>query len=105
MASRDSHSSSTPETVRVRHVALDLQVDFDKRVLSGSATLSLERTGPGPLVLDTRDLVIRTASAHGAPVPFALGARDAILGAPLTLDLPGDAREVTIEYSTVPEAR
>ena len=36
---RDVHSFSNPDEVRVRHVALDLTVDFERKELSGTATL------------------------------------------------------------------
>ena len=44
----------------MRHVHLDLEVRFDRRVLAGSVTLHLERVEPDArtLVVDTRDLVI-----------------------------------------------
>ena len=57
----DVHSFSQPDTVRVRHVALDLTASFDDRKLSGTADLSIERRNgdtASPLILDTRDLTI-----------------------------------------------
>jgi len=52
------HSFARPEEVRVKHVDLDLRVLFDRQVLEGTATLSLERTRGREVVLDTRDLRI-----------------------------------------------
>ena len=40
----DPHSYARPEHVRVRHVHLDLEVDFDRQRLRGQATLTVERT-------------------------------------------------------------
>ena len=40
---RDAHSYSNPEEVRVRHVHLDLEVLFDRKVLKGLSTLTIER--------------------------------------------------------------
>src|SRR3954468_15561658 len=60
-AERDVHSFANPEHVRVRHVALDLDVDFDRREIRGTALLGVERTSKDttqPLVLDTRGLTI-----------------------------------------------
>ena len=51
---RDTHSYARPDEVRVTHVALDLRADFDARVLSGTATLTLQRNGSASqVVLDT----------------------------------------------------
>ncbi|HEU0178429.1 MAG TPA: M1 family metallopeptidase [Blastocatellia bacterium] len=108
---RDAHSYSNPEQVRVRHVALNLDVLFDHKILKGLATLTIERTqaGADTLKLDTQDLKIISvlASSDGtgfAPAQFTLGAADKILGAPLTIQLPPQATKVAIEYETSPNA-
>jgi aminopeptidase N len=87
-------------------VALDLVADFAAKTLSGRATLTLERSGgANQIVLDTRDLVIQSVTARdGAPLKFTLGDKDAILGQPLTVDLPADAKEIVIAYRTTPNA-
>ncbi|MBA3633918.1 MAG: M1 family metallopeptidase [Acidobacteria bacterium] len=108
----DVHSYSNPQAVRVRHVDLDWNVLFDKKVLQGTATLSVERMSNeqnAPLILDTRDLKIAKVetSSDGkkyTPTTFNIGATDKILGAPLTIQLPADAKLVRIYYSTSPNA-
>src|SRR5581483_6682106 len=108
---RDVHSYSNPEQIRVRHVDLDLEVLFDRRALKGTSTLTLERVASGdyPLKLDTRDLRIIKAEAstdgtNFTPTSFALGDADKILGAPLTVQLPPQATKVRIEYESTPGA-
>jgi aminopeptidase N len=60
----DPHSFARPAEARVRHVGLDLDVDFTARTLSGTATLAIERAASGDtLVLDTRDLEIEAVEA------------------------------------------
>ncbi|HEV3120573.1 MAG TPA: aminopeptidase, partial [Isosphaeraceae bacterium] len=110
---RDVHSYGNPHQVRVRHVALDLAVDFDKKQLAGTATLSVVRA-PGapadaPLVLDSRALTIEAVEAGRSgegwkPVSFERGTSDRILGTPLSLLLPPGADQVKIRYRTSPEA-
>jgi len=68
----DVHSYANAHQIRVRHVALDLAVDFAAKQLRGSATLTIERQ-PGcpsgaPLVLDTRALTIERVSTGAADV-------------------------------------
>ena len=54
---RDPHSFSRPDEVVVRHLSLDLDVDFDNRRLHGTATLTIENlTGADALWLDTWNL-------------------------------------------------
>jgi len=101
---RDIHSFSNPEQVRVKHLDLDYDVLFDKRILKGTATLTLDRQGASQLILDTRKLTIEKVEIAGSPAKFSLGASDPILGAPLTISLPANAATVRITYATSPEA-
>lgn len=39
----DMHSHSNPQAVRVKNVDLDWNVIFDKKILQGTATLTVER--------------------------------------------------------------
>ena len=96
----DIHSYSRPDLVRVRHLNLDLDVDFDRRVLTGSVTLELDRTAGAELILDTRDLTIH--SVEGA-ASHELGPADPILGAPLKVRLNSDG-PVRVHYTTSPGA-
>src|SRR6185295_1856474 len=95
----DIHSFSNPEQMRVRNVDLDLDVFFNRKIISGFATLGIERrvsSGTPPLILDTRDLKIESVetaddSGNFSSSEFALGATDPVLGAPLTIPLPATA--------------
>jgi leukotriene-A4 hydrolase len=112
---KDYHSYADTSAFRVEHLDLDLSASFEDQRLSGVADLRLERISPeaSALVLDTRDLVVRRAwwiRAPGDLVPLrhTLGARDPMLGAPLTINLPPELRApefiVRISYQTRPEA-
>src|SRR5687767_7976891 len=81
-AAADIHSFARPTEARVSHVALDLRANFDTRVLSGTATLTVQRAPDASQVaLDTRDLTIESvANQAGQPLKFTLGAADRILG-------------------------
>ncbi len=103
---RDAHSYSRPDEVRVRHIQLDLNVDFDAQTLQGTAALDLERLDlNASLIVDTRDLAIHgVRSADGDDLTYQLGDADPLLGAPLTIELPDGVERVVIDYSTSPEA-
>lgn len=109
---KDFHSYSNPQEVRVRHLDLDLDVDFEKKILKGTAILSLERLSQRPdttLILDTRALDISKveASMDGKSfkeTEFTLGSADKVLGAPLTIKLPERSTLVRIHYATSPGA-
>jgi aminopeptidase N len=99
---RDIHSYGEPDKVRVRHVALELELDFALQLARGSARLDLERSDrDAALMLDVDSLAIEsvTGSAGGSR-EFSLGERDAALGQQLSIRLlPADS-SVTIHYAT-----
>ena len=107
----DEHSFAQPDRVRIRDLALDLAIDFDKRQLAGTATLSLDWIDEDQrdLVLDTRDLAIAAVEARNGKrkfreVPFVLAERDERFGSKLTITLPRQFEQVRIRYATSPEA-
>ncbi len=108
---QDIHSYSNPEQIQVKHVELNLEVQFDRKALKGTSTLTIERkqNDANTLKLDTRDLKIAKAEAstdgnNFAPAQFTLGEADKILGTPLTITLPTQSNKVRIEYETSPTA-
>lgn len=107
----DEHSFSQPDKVRISDLALDLALDFDKKVIRGTATYTLDwldKSAPA-LVLDTRDLTIDKAEGLGAdgqwtPLQFALSDKDKVLGSALTIEAPTRPAKVRVTYATSPEA-
>ena len=110
-AAQDFHSHSNPQDVRVRHLDLDWDVSFDKKTLTGAAVLTIDRLNKqAPLVLDTRHLNIDKVetSANGsnyAATKFSVGQADPILGAPLTIQLPADAKSFALIILRTPTRR
>jgi leukotriene-A4 hydrolase len=107
----DVHSFAEPAKMRVRHVDMDLDVSFESRTLSGTATLTFERVDRSAtvLTLDTRDLTIHsvvasTGHADFSPRMYSLGSRDRLLGSPLVIHLAHEDRLVRIAYTTHPDA-
>ena len=103
----DSHSFAQPEKAAVRHLDLDLTVDFSQRVLSGQVALTIDnKTGTTELLLDTRDLSIEsvTLGENGEPTTFVLGEDDAYMGRKLTVQIKPTTKRVNIKYKTSPEA-
>jgi len=102
----DKFSYANPAEIRVTHVALDLDVDFDKKSLIGSATLDFDRVNPIAtyLILDTKDLNITSVKVNGEDVSYTLDDADDVLGAKLTIDVGAEANQARITYSTSPAA-
>jgi leukotriene-A4 hydrolase len=101
MEHMDIHSWSQPERVRARHLDIDLDVRFDRRILEGSATVHFDRLAGDELVLDTRGLEIRSVTPAAE---FKLGEPHPVLGAPLRIRLLPKTTAVRIDYATSPGA-
>ena len=106
MRIEDPHSYSRPWEIAVRHLELDLEVDFENRVLNGTAALHLDhRSTASQLVLDSQGLEIHSVRLDGgAETGFALGEERPFLGRPLTIEVRASTEVVEIRYSTGPEA-
>lgn len=99
------HSFAKPDEVSVKHLHLDLKVDFETKVLVGSATLTLDRkTDSKKLFLDTNGLDVTSVKAGEVELKWELGERTSQLGAALTIALLPEVDEVTIAYSSRPSA-
>jgi len=109
VAVADVHSLGNPAIARPTHVSLDLALDFDRKVVTGSASLDLDYPG-GPdkarhLDLDTRGLTIESVTAGRRAVAFLLEPAVPNLGQRLRITLPlPPPRRVTIRYRTGPES-
>jgi leukotriene A-4 hydrolase/aminopeptidase len=108
---QDLHSFSNPDEIVVKHVSLDLNVDFERKSLQGAATLNVERKSQAAatIVLDARDLAVTRAEAsidgeRYSETPFELGAADKNLGAPLRITVPESTKSIRVHYSTSPGA-
>jgi leukotriene-A4 hydrolase len=104
---KDPHSFASPADVVVKHLNLDVSVDFDKKQIAGKATLQIDnQTAARELRLDTRDLTIQkvTLDKNEAAAKFTLGEEEKFLGRALVVDLAPETREVTVYYATSPQA-
>ncbi len=104
---RDVHSFSHPDEVVVKHLHMDLTVNFEKKELSGKVSLQIEnKKGVKQLFLDTRDLNISkvTLDETDKTAQYRLGDAVKYLGQPLEIQIEPSTREVNVFYSTKPQA-
>lgn len=104
--SDDTHSFAQPNDVSISHIHLDLAVDFEKQVLSGTARLDLDnKTSAEKLHLDTRQLTIKKVTLEdGRETKFELKDEIAHFGQEMIVDITPDTKQITIAYETSPEA-
>ncbi len=102
---KDPHTFAQPDEAVVNHLSLDLTVDFNKKTLSGTATLSYSaKKEAKQLIVDTRGLTIDSVNAGKDSLHYQLETADEFLGQALAIDLPSQQQPITIHYSTSPDA-
>lgn len=102
---RDVHSHARPEIARVHHVDLNLKADFDRRMLAGTASLSITaEEGAGEIILDIRDLDIHGVRSDDGPLDYTIGEESPFIGKPLIIAIPFTEGRIHIDYSTRPDA-
>ncbi len=102
----DIHSFANPDAAVIKHISLDLNVDFNKKTISGTAVLDIEnKTATDELFLDTRDLDIQKITLDDNEVTsFNLATPVEFLGSKLTVVIKPQTKKVHITYATSPSA-
>uniref|UniRef100_A0A9L0THT7 Leukotriene A-4 hydrolase n=1 Tax=Equus caballus TaxID=9796 RepID=A0A9L0THT7_HORSE len=101
----DTCSLASPASVcQTKHLHLRCSVDFTRRVLTGTAALTVQSQEDNlrSLTLDTKDLTIEKVVINGQEVKYALGEKQSYKGSPMEISLPialSKNQEVVIEIS------
>jgi aminopeptidase N len=104
------HSFSRPDQVAVKHLHLELSVNFDTKQLTGTAELTLDRKSTQhDLRLDSNGLrIARITTAARDDLTWSFGVEKPGLGKLLNVALPptgnDNADKVIIHYSTSPNS-
>ena len=104
----DPHSFSRPDEVITTHLSLDAKVDFEARIIAGTAQYDLRRTSPDAqrLVLDTWKLNVSSVKdQEGKKLAYKWSDFDALFGSALEIELLPTTSAVQITYTTDPSAK
>ena len=101
----DPHSHARPQEAVITHLALDLKVDMDARVIDGIAAYDLRRSAGDSVVFDTDGLSITgVTTREGQPLLHTLG-DSTFMGRALRVSLPEGCDHVRIAYRAGQGAR
>lgn len=103
---KDQHSFAQPNAAIVKHLDWNAKIDFNSKVISGIAHLSIEKTAEAEhIILDTKNLTITKVSLDdGELTTFTKNPEDNILGSSLTISIKPNTTQVHVEYATNPGA-
>ena len=105
MTTPDAHSFAQPAQVRSQHLSLNLTLDFEAKVATGSVTHDLVRDAKSsPFIVDTNELaIVAVTDEVGQALTWNLAEdQGAWRGQPLTIDLEESTSKVRIQYATSP---
>lgn len=106
----DDHTYGNLHEVDLKHLDLDLTVDFEEKSLKGFVDLSFERLkdNVSELNLDTRDIDVSKVelnkNAQWIAGDFELAEKDEVMGSKLTIKLEEGVNKVRVHYATQPQA-
>lgn len=103
----DEHSYSKPELAVVKHLDLDIKVDFDTQTISGKASWTIDNISKGnEIIFDENTLNITkvTLGDDEKETKFELGKDIEFHGKPLHVTIEPNTTKVNIYYSTTKDA-
>ncbi len=106
----DDHTYGNLHEVDLKHLDLDLTVDFEAKSLKGFVDLSFERLKDdvSELILDTRDIDVSKVELNKNEQwitgDFELAEKDEVMGSKLSIKLEEDVNKVRVHYATQPQA-
>lgn len=96
----EAHSYAQPNDAVVKHLNLDIDVDFEKEVISGTASYKIENNNASEIILDSKFLDIQKTEADGKETKFTLGEFDKHLGQALKIAITPETKNITVYYKT-----
>ena len=96
----EPHSYAQPNKAVITHLELDIDVDFDAKIISGFARYDIKNNDALEIILDSKFLVIDKVFADGKETQFSLGDFDEMLGQPLKIKIKKDTKQITVFYKT-----
>ena len=100
---KDSHSFSNPAEAVVKHLDLDIKVDFDTQTISGKASWTIDNIAKGTEIIfdeNTLNITKVTLGNDEKEAQFKLGDSVEFHGKPLRISIEPNTTKVNIYYNT-----
>lgn len=100
---KDMHSYSNVDEVHTKHLHLNLNIDFDQKLVHGIAEHQIENLSEADeMIFDIKDLEIEkvTLGEDNQETEFEIGEADKLMGSPLKVKITPETKVVKIHYKT-----
>ncbi len=104
---KDEHSFSKPNEAVVKHLDLDIKVDFESQSIAGKATWTIDNTSKGKEIIfdeNTLNITKVTLGDEEKETKFSLGTEVEFHGKPLHIQIEPNTTKVNIYYNTTKDA-
>lgn len=100
VAVKDLHTLSNADSIKMKHLSLDLEINLQAKSLGGWAIWDIENSkSAAALRLDNNNLKIDSVLVDGKYSPFSLGEKQEHLGAALIIPIEKTTQKVAIKYA------
>lgn len=100
----DNQSFAEINNAKITHLLWDVEVDFNQKIIKGSAEYDFQNNNATSIVFDTDHLIIDSVQVQGHSAKWELAQRDSIKGSALRVFISDADTLVKIFYQTTPQA-
>ncbi len=103
---KDDHTQSNADSIEIKHLDLDIKVDFDNHRITGRASWDIDNIyNLERLLLDAYRLTIDSIIVDGNKIQYSWGPAITHLGNALKIPINNNSKRVDIYYKSDPSAR
>jgi leukotriene A-4 hydrolase/aminopeptidase len=96
----DKHSYANIDKARCKDLYLDIEINFDNKTISGTATYNVIIENADTMIFDSKALNITKIEVNGKESPYRMGKSDELLGTPVYVPVTNQTQTISITYST-----
>lgn len=102
---KDMHTQSNADSLQMKHLDLDVKVDFEQRTIAGRASWDIDNINNlDELVLDAHALTIDSVFVDGNKAEYKMSTHQPHIGSALSIPIQNETTRVDIYYKSDPKA-